>query len=68
MTPEPTHSAATLQAERRPPAVWPWLLLPLVVLVMFFLLKTAKDSLPPTSVHHAVMPADSAPTENAESR
>ena len=53
-----------MPAERRQ-AVWPWLLLPLVVLLMFFLLKTAKDSLPPSSMHHpAGLPADSTQSED----
>jgi hypothetical protein len=66
MSPDPTHSSVTVPADRRP-AVWPWLLLPLVVLLMFFLLKTAKDSLPPGSAHHAERPADSAPSEDPSS-
>ena len=66
MTPDPIHSSSAVQGERQP-AVWPWLLLPLVVLLMFFLLKTAKDSLPPNSAHHSGSPADSAPSEDAES-
>jgi hypothetical protein len=66
MRPDPTHPSATVPAERRQ-AVWPWLLLPLVVLLMFFLLKTAKDSLPPGSVHHPVLPADSAPSDDSRS-
>jgi hypothetical protein len=66
MTPDPTHPSATVPAERRQ-AVWPWLLLPLVVLLMFFLLKMAKDSLPPNSTHHTMLPADSAPSEDTQS-
>ena len=50
MSTDPLHHA---RSERRP-AVWPWLLLPLVVLVIFFALRTAKDA-----------PARSAPDGNA---
>jgi hypothetical protein len=67
MTPESTQTTAAVPAERRQ-AVWPWLLLPLVALTLFFLLKTAKDSMPPHAVHHAEAPADSAPSEDVESR
>ncbi len=69
MTPESTHSTATAPADRRP-AVWPWLLLPLVALTLFLLLKTAKEeSLSPDSSHHAASSADvSAPSEDVESR
>lgn len=69
MTPDSTHTAAaTAPPERPPQAVWPWLLLPLVVLAVFFLLKTAKGSLPPPIYpHHAEAPADSAPSEDASS-
>jgi hypothetical protein len=51
-----------VSAERRP-AVWPWLLLPLAALTLFFALKTAKDSLPAGPVHHAEAPAASAPSD-----
>jgi len=70
MTPESTHStAAAVPTDRRPQAVWPWLLLPLVALTLFFLLKTAKEESPsPVSPHHAVSSADvSAPSEDVES-
>lgn len=66
MRTDPTPSGASVPAERRQ-AVWPWLLLPLVVLLMFYVLKTAKDSLPPNTSSHAVLPANSAPSEDAES-
>jgi hypothetical protein len=48
MTSEPTHLGAA-PADRRQP-MWPWLLLPLVTLVLFFVLfklKAADDSSPP---------------------
>jgi hypothetical protein len=40
--PDPFPSTATT-AERRP-AVWPWLLLPLVALAMFFAVRTVKQA------------------------
>jgi len=40
MTPEPMERTAT--AERRP-AVWPWLLVPLVALLLFFFLLNLKN-------------------------
>lgn len=57
----PSTSAST--ADRRP-AVWPWLLLPLVALAMFFALRTVKQA--PT---HAAHPdaAEAAPHEAAGS-
>ena len=69
MTPESTHSTAAAAPTDRRPAVWPWLLLPLVALTLFFLLKTAKEESPsPVSPHHAVSAADvSAPSEDVES-
>jgi hypothetical protein len=67
MTPNLSHSTAALPAERRQP-MWPWLLMPLVALTIFFLLKTAKDALPPdTSVHHMEAPADPASSAEADS-
>lgn len=35
-------SAGTLAASERQPAVWPWLLLPLVALALFFALREVK--------------------------
>ena len=67
MTTDTQTTAPAAPADRRP-AVWPWLLLPLVALTLFFVLKTAKDSLPASPAHHAQAPADSAPSDDAESR
>jgi hypothetical protein len=64
MRPDPAHPSSAVPAERRQ-AVWPWLLLPLVVLLMFVVLKTAKDSLPPNA---AELPAVSAPGEAVDPR
>lgn len=66
MTPETSHLTTAAPAERRQ-AVWPWLLLPLVVLTVFFLLKTAKDSLPAAPAHHSPTSSDSAPIDDAGS-
>lgn len=45
------------QADRRQP-MWPWLLMPLVALTMYFLLKTAKDAHPAPTGHQLEAPAD----------
>ena len=58
MSADPLHT----RSERRP-AVWPWLLLPLVVLAIFFALRTAKDA--PERARDA---APAAPGEEAGSR
>jgi hypothetical protein len=39
MSSDPSTSTAAGSAERRP-AVWPWLLMPFVVLVIYFILQT----------------------------
>jgi hypothetical protein len=63
MSSEPLQSTASPPAERRP-AVWPWLLLPLVALTIFFVLRTAKDA-PPQ--HHADAAEATAPSEDSGS-
>jgi hypothetical protein len=65
MTPDLSHATAT-PADRRQP-MWPWLLMPLVALTMYLLLHTAKDSLPSNNGHHTEAPADSVPSEDADS-
>ena len=68
MTPNLSHTATAAPAAERRQPMWPWLLMPLVALTIFFLLKTAKDSLPPsTSAHHMEAPADPAPSDEADS-
>ena len=42
MSSDPIHSPSSGVAERRP-AVWPWLLLPLVALTLFFALSSMKQ-------------------------
>jgi hypothetical protein len=66
MTSEPTHATTATPAERRP-AVWPWLLIPLVTLIIFFALRTAKEA-PPQATHHADAPEATPASEDAESR
>jgi hypothetical protein len=63
MSPEPSPSTSASTAERRP-AVWPWLLLPLVALTMFFALRTVKQT-PARTAHPDA--AEAAPHEAAES-
>jgi len=60
MSPDPSLSTSASTAERRP-AVWPWLLLPLVALTMFFALRTVKQA----PDRHAAHPdaAEAAPQE-----
>jgi hypothetical protein len=48
MSPDPLTSTPGGSAERRP-AVWPWLLLPLVTLALFFALRAVKKPVPPAS-------------------
>jgi hypothetical protein len=61
MSPDPSHTAAAGTAERRQ-AVWPWLLLPLVALTLFFALRTVKQA----PVHHAAHPDEVAETPSSE--
>ena len=63
MTPDPIHSSSAVQGERQP-AVWPWLLLPLVALTMFFALRTVKQA-PARAAHPDA--AEAAPHEASES-
>lgn len=64
MSPDPSLSTSASTAERRP-AVWPWLLLPLVALTMFFALRTVKQA--PVRVAAHPDAAEAAPHEAAES-
>jgi hypothetical protein len=67
MTSEPTH-LATAPAERHQP-LWPWLLLPLVTLALFFVLFKLKSADEPSragSAHHTEAPASTAPIEDAD--
>lgn len=65
MTPEPTPSSTATQSHR--PAVWPWLLLPLAALTLFFALRTAKEWPAPAPALEATTP-DTAHSEPFESR
>jgi hypothetical protein len=65
MSPDPSPSISTSTAERRP-AVWPWLLLPLVALTMFFALRTVKQA-PLRHAAHTQVAVEAAPDEAAES-
>ncbi len=66
MTSEPTH-LATAPAGRHQP-LWPWLLIPLVTLALFFVLFKLKygDINPSSSGRHRDTPAANAPIENAD--
>jgi hypothetical protein len=64
MSSEPVNHGATASAERRP-AVWPWLLVPLLALALFLALRSfrearlpASDPEPPPAAEEAVSPAD----------
>jgi hypothetical protein len=68
MSPDPHHPSGTAGSGTTAPrpAVWPWLLLPLVVLAMFFALRAVT----PAPRHAANAPAtveSAAPTEVSES-
>ena len=65
MSSDPAQTATVSTAERRP-AVWPWLLLPLVALTMFFALRTVKEA-PARHATHPDTAAEAAPDEVAES-
>ena len=66
MTPEPTP-ASDGTAERRP-AVWPWLLIPLVALTIFFVLHTAKEAPGRQASQHTESSSDAPPpSESADS-
>ncbi|HEV7715858.1 MAG TPA: hypothetical protein VGO53_09690 [Steroidobacteraceae bacterium] len=52
MSSDPLHSRTVAPVERRP-AIWPWLLLPLVTLTLFYILQKAKDSPPPAQASDA---------------
>ena len=66
MSPDPSSMPSASTAERRP-AVWPWLLLPLVALTMFFALRTVKEA-PERHAAHSDAAAEAAPDEAVESR
>ncbi len=55
MSSEPLNSGATATAERRP-AVWPWLLVPLLALALFIALSKFKESRLPTQSDEAPPP------------
>jgi hypothetical protein len=65
MTPDPT-SSSNATAERRP-AVWPWLLIPLVALTIFYVLHTAKESPRRQAGQRAESIESPAPSEATES-
>ena len=66
MSSDPIHPASTGTAERRP-AVWPWLLLPLVALSLFFALSSMKQARQ-SPASHPDAAAAAASGEAAESR
>ena len=45
----------------RRPAIWPWLVMPLVVLVAFYTLKRVRERPPPPLVTPAAQPGPAAP-------
>jgi hypothetical protein len=65
MMPNLSHTTA-VPADRRQP-MWPWLLMPLVALTMYFLLKTAKDTHPPSAGHQLEAPADPTLSDDTDS-
>ena len=67
MSPDPSPSTSVGTAERRP-AVWPWLLLPLVALALFFALRSVKQAPLRDASHPDVAVDDAASGEAAESR
>jgi hypothetical protein len=61
MSPDPSPSTVASAAERRP-AVWPWLLLPLVALAIFVALRSVKEA-PSRHAAHPDTAAEAAPDE-----
>ena len=61
MSSDPSHSTATGTHER-PQAMWPWLLLPLVALTLFFALHRVKQA----PEHHAIHSEESVETASSE--
>jgi hypothetical protein len=58
MSSEPASSTSAATAERRP-AVWPWLVVPLLALALFFALSRFKESrLPATPGDGTAVPAE----------
>jgi hypothetical protein len=64
MSSEPVNRGATASAERRP-AVWPWLLVPLLALALFLALRSFREARLPAqsdteapAAEEAVSPAD----------
>jgi hypothetical protein len=58
MSSEPANSSTAATAERRP-AIWPWLVVPLLALALFFALSRFKESrLPPAQGDGSVAPAE----------
>jgi hypothetical protein len=57
MSPDSADQGA---APERRPAVWPWILVPLVALAMYFALRTARTATdPPPELPAVEQPADS---------
>jgi hypothetical protein len=67
MTPEPDQSSSASPANHGQ-AVWPWLLLPLVALTLYYVLYTVKNSPHDLPAHHAEASADGTPDEDTGSR
>jgi hypothetical protein len=56
--PEPADTTSAATAERRP-AVWPWLVVPLLALALFFALSRFKEArLPPAQSDSTATPAE----------
>jgi hypothetical protein len=58
MSSEPASSTTAATADRRP-AIWPWLVVPLLALALFFALSRFKESrLPPAQSDSTAPPAE----------
>jgi hypothetical protein len=69
MTLERTPLAAAAATADRHQPMWPWLLIPLVTLALFFVLfkLKASDTPPANSAHQSEASADSSSSDDAES-
>ncbi len=62
MSSEPASSTTAATADRRP-AIWPWLVVPLLALALFFALSRFKESrLPPAQSDTAPSAEETAPS------
>jgi hypothetical protein len=65
MSSDPINRIVAASSERRP-AVWPWLLVPLLALALFLALKSFKEARLPATQSDTEAPATQAPASTAD--